>query len=63
MIASQPGFKVGKYEMNDGNELLGNLRNAPLGNVAIAVLGEPGEPLQSSVMILASGATTFFTKP
>jgi len=42
MDAAQPSFEVGKYEMNDGHELFGNLRIAPFrdGHVVIAVLGE-----------------------
>ena len=44
MDTAQPGFEVGKYEMNDRHELFGNLRIAPFrdGHVVIAVLGEPG---------------------
>jgi hypothetical protein len=29
MDTAQPGFEVGKYEMDDGHELFGNLRIAP----------------------------------
>ena len=44
MDTTQPWFEVGKYEMNDGHELFGNLRIAPFrdGHVVIAVLGESG---------------------
>ena len=43
MDTAQPSFEVGKYEMNDGHELFGNLRIAPFrdGHVVITVLGEP----------------------
>lgn len=66
MDTAQPGFEVGKYEMSDGHELFGNLWIAPFrdGYMDIAVLGKPGvAALQSSVMILAPGATTLLTKP
>ena len=44
MDTAQPGFEVGKYEMNDGHKLFGDLRIALFcdGQVDIAVVGEPG---------------------
>ena len=44
MDAAQPGFEVGKYEMNDRHELFGNLRIAPFrdGYVVVAMLTEAG---------------------
>lgn len=44
MNATQPGFKVGEYEMNDGHEFFGHLRIAPFcdGHVVIAMPGQPG---------------------
>jgi hypothetical protein len=42
MDTAQPGFKVRKYQMNDGHEFFANLRVAPLrdGDVGIAALCE-----------------------
>jgi len=44
MDTAQPGFEVGKYEMNDGHELFGDLRIAPFrdGHVVVAALAEAG---------------------
>ena len=57
MNAEQLSFEVGGYEMNDGHELFGHLRIAPLrdGNVAIAVLGASGVATTPSRMELGAG--------